>query len=161
MKLLITSFLIFLLGCSSSKATPRFSLNIEALIDDSYRNALSVHVYNFEKFYKGKIHTAIIFADIDGVYGLCNRYENGVKLVLIDKKFFDYNQNNQDKIEYIIFHELGHCELERRHEHGFDDHLMRNSVMNDGMPDQRDLADYKRYKVYYMEELFKNNGGVK
>ena len=55
----------------------------------------------------------IIDIDTDGVLGRCNQLTSGQKHLMIDRLFWE--TANVTEKEYVIFHELGHCSLNRRH----------------------------------------------
>lgn len=55
----------------------------------------------------------IIDIETDGVLGRCNQLTSGKKHLMIDKLFWE--TANMIEKEYVIFHELGHCALNRRH----------------------------------------------
>jgi hypothetical protein len=62
----------------------------------------------------------------DTTPGLCAY--GGINHIYIGKKFFEHNYNNFfssgdsvyfEKIQYVIFHELGHCVLHRSHTNNY------------------------------------------
>ena len=65
-----------------------------------------------------------------GIIGLCTRVSNGTNRVVIDQTFWD-NADDLQK-ERIVFHELGHCYLNRNHKNGTLANGYCNSMMNAG-----------------------------
>jgi len=86
-----------------------------------------------------------------GVAGKCIKYVNGYKEVSIDA--FYWNRYSPLEKEFLIFHELGHCFLERDHldtadSHGYCISIMHSSdqvCINNYYPNTRDA---------YLDELF-------
>lgn len=93
--------------------------------------------------------------DFDGV---CIMYSNGTREVLIKKEWWD-NRGVTSK-EMMIFHELGHCRLDKDHdnetvpvEHG----TVKVSLMNSVLPS---ATTYIQYKAGYLAELFQSTKEV-
>jgi len=74
--------------------------------------------------------------------GICHRGAGATPTVIIDRKRWDDASKTQR--ELLIFHELGHCILER-------DHVDHRSIMQPFL--MRDV-EYKHDKLYYINELF-------
>lgn len=80
------------------------------------------------------------------VVGICNIL---TKNVMIDVSIFEYLPKEQ--IEQIVWHEFGHCVLNRIH---------IETLSNDGNPISMmhpyvlELYVYKTFRVYYIKELF-------
>lgn len=80
--------------------------------------------------------------------GVCIKYTNGTREILINKEA--WNDFSDTKREILIFHELGHCSLDRSH----DDSLHNNhktSVMHSILLDEN---IYNSYYDEYIIELF-------
>jgi hypothetical protein len=87
--------------------------------------------------------------DFDGV---CNSYSDGTKEVLIKKSWWDKASNHQKEV--MIYHELGHCALNRDHDTELltkDEYTVKGSIMNPTIPGS---AHYVQYKSSYLTELF-------
>ena len=86
------------------------------------------------------------------VRGKCLKYTNGDRVVLIDR--FMWNSNNDLEKEFLIFHELGHCYLDRGHLNQADEHGYCVSIMHSS-----NLACENNYynstREEYLDELFK------
>lgn len=65
-----------------------------------------------------------------GTLGQCKSYSNGSKKVVIDQQF--WNRATDLEKEYIIFHELGHCILDRDHDDSKDSDGTCLSIMQSG-----------------------------
>lgn len=86
--------------------------------------------------------------------GVCIKYPDGTREILLKKKWFDKASEVQKEI--LIFHELGHCRLNRKHnsEHtmAYDNNLaIKVSIMNPVVPS---TYYYAEYKEAYLKELF-------
>ena len=80
--------------------------------------------------------------------GVCIEYSNGTTEILIRES--SWNTFSLRQREILIFHELGHCHLNRDHK----DEEYKNfdlSLMNSLLIDQ---FDYQNYLDEYLEELF-------
>jgi len=87
----------------------------------------------------------------NGVAGQCQAYESGQLAVVVQPIYWD-NISEQDK-EFLIFHELGHCILDREH---FDDSNADGtckSIMNSGGL-FCDINYNDRTREEYLDELF-------
>jgi hypothetical protein len=96
----------------------------------------------------------INFGDTENVayVGVCFTYSNGDKEIIIDKQWWD--RVSPTSRESLIFHELGHCALNRVHN---DEEIEKNgktvraSIMNPGVVS---AADYNTYMPGYLHELY-------
>ena len=83
--------------------------------------------------------------------GRCLTYEDGSKVINIDKEFWD-NGSNLEK-EFLIFHELGHCLLERSHNNVMNQRGVCQSIMNSG--ENICTINYNlNTRNIYLDELF-------
>lgn len=110
-----------------------------------------------QRFYS---HTNIIpdvpikFANLGDYAGVCYVYSTGEREIEIDTFF--WNESSDLAKEELIFHELGHCVLNRDHDSTLvktDDYEYKipNSIM---YPYAFGYADfYNRYHQHYMDEL--------
>lgn len=86
--------------------------------------------------------------------GVCIKYPDDTREILLKKEWFD--RANETQKEILIFHELGHCRLNRKHNSGetmaYDDQLtIKTSIMNPVVPSS---YYYSEYKDAYLAELF-------
>lgn len=77
------------------------------------------------------------------VVGQCFQYSNGYEIV-IKREFWDLVSETARTL--LIFHELGHCVLNRQHEERRPSIMMPVNLPAD--------ATYEANKVYYLKELF-------
>jgi hypothetical protein len=86
--------------------------------------------------------------------------------ILINRYHWDLYKNVPNLIkkvfyarrELILFHELGHCILNRSHDNSFDTVNNRyNTIMAQKFPYN---ADYQNNYSYYLNELFNGNGTI-
>ncbi len=87
----------------------------------------------------------------ENVAGTCWQRSDGVKRITINREWWSAN-TNIDTREAVIFHELGHCSLNRGHdnfkENGIQQSLMA-SVLN-----YYQILNYQKYRRAYLRELF-------
>ena len=84
--------------------------------------------------------------------GVCYTYTDGTREVIIRKSWWD--NHTDDYRRSLIFHELGHCRLDRDHldeTHEVNGEVMKISMMNSVIIRPR---DYTRYTNPYHNELF-------
>ena len=102
----------------------------------------------------------IVFSDLNpkkkkGVrnLGLCTLDVYNQPLIVIDRKFWRFASDIQK--EFVLFHELGHCVLFRKHKPGQVEGMMyakiKSSIMN---PRAFDALVYEMFRGYYLFELF-------
>ncbi|WP_127717100.1 hypothetical protein [Halobacteriovorax sp. HLS] len=87
--------------------------------------------------------------------GVCNSYSDGTKEVIIKKSWWDKASSYQREV--MIYHELGHCSLNREHDSEIlskDSYSVKGSIMNPVIPGS---AHYVQYKTSYLTELFTYN----
>lgn len=104
------------------------------------------------------LNEAILTANISeiqgqGVAGQCFRPNNSLENnITIDESFLNSNVSNLLK-ELVIFHELGHCFLQR--EHREDEYPNGNciSIMRSGIDGCRDNYN-SSFRAIYIDELF-------
>lgn len=88
--------------------------------------------------------------DDNGVAGQCT-YGSHISHVTIDRNY--WNSSSNSFREFIVFHELGHCALNRGHkEDAFDNGICR-SIMRSGLEDCFDAYSVQN-RAYYLDELF-------
>jgi hypothetical protein len=90
--------------------------------------------------------------------GVCFTYSNGDKEIIIDKEWWD--RVSPTSRESLIFHELGHCALNRAHnneEIEKEGKKVRASLMNPGVVSSN---DYNSYKPGYLHELYTSDQSV-
>lgn len=86
----------------------------------------------------------------NGVAGTC-QYGRHIHHVTIDRSF--WNRNSHLGREMVVFHELGHCALERGHKEVEDRNGSCLSIMNSGTSGCRVLYSQAN-RDYYLDELF-------
>lgn len=86
------------------------------------------------------------------VAGQCTFYSHSSNHVIIDSDFWTRASANFK--EMIIFHELGHCSLDRGHREGRLENGHCISIMRSGVEACRD-AYGTATKAYYLKELFR------
>ena len=88
-----------------------------------------------------------------GTLGQCKSYSDGSKKVIIDQPF--WNQAAYDQREYIVFHELGHCVLDREHNDQEDENGNCLSIMQSG--NNACMSGYSsENRTQLLSELFNN-----
>lgn len=93
---------------------------------------------------------------VAGASGYCYL---GKHHIVIDKS--EWTALTDTQKEYLIFHELGHCELDRRHKNNQFDNLLWKSLMRGdpllGNQQYYPVPYYGFRKTYYRDELFNQN----
>ncbi len=164
--LILVTLLFIVVACQKDEAF----IESEIITSDAPRIypgvAESLWVY-FERFEKAGaeqgIEVDLVRARITGVIedipsesvaGQCNFYSHSPNHVIIDAEFWSSASDNFK--EMIVFHELGHCVLNRDHREGRTDSGFCVSIMRSGEQPCRDAYTAVN-KPYYIEELFHPN----
>lgn len=126
-------------------------------------STFSKYITKFETDAKARYGTDFSVGDIpinfgdtgnDGYDGVCISYSDGTKEIIIEKDWWE--DRGETSREMMIYHELGHCRLDRDHDDETietDDHkIVKMSLMNSILPGPN---HYILYKDGYLEELFK------
>lgn len=93
-----------------------------------------------------------IISDLDSNrIGNCSFSKNHPRRITIDREYWD-GANDMER-EYVIFHELGHCYLERIHDNSKSGSGMCRSIMQSGESDCYLIYNGKT-RDYYLKELF-------
>lgn len=100
---------------------------------------------------KQRITGVIENIEAESVAGQCNYYSHSPNHIIIDAEFWSKASDNFK--EMIIFHELGHCVLDRDHREGRLENGYCLSIMRSGEQSCRDVYT-DNTKAYYIEELF-------
>lgn len=88
-----------------------------------------------------------------GIAGQCQTYTNGSKAIVIDESY--WNKVSALKREFLVFHELGHCILNRDHLDDSNTDGSCFSIMNSGGA-ACSLNYNSLTKETLLEELFTN-----
>lgn len=117
------------------------------------------YVSSFEALYGQKVTTPMSFVpalEAPGALAVCRTSADRSirKIEVIESTFKALEREDRQQAEYIIFHELGHCELGRPHTtlHLLQDERVPYSMMFPTFP--RPFQTYLRYKNHYLSELF-------
>ena len=86
-----------------------------------------------------------------GVAGECTYSSHQPNHVTIDKTFWDGASDRYR--EFVVFHELGHCDLGRDHREAANQAGLCLSIMRSGLGDCRDAYNSVNREVY-LDELF-------
>lgn len=94
--------------------------------------------------------TEVILGEVPGeAIGVCNHYSNGKKQIILDHSY--WNQATEVEKTILVWHELGHCVLDRRH---------MDIMLPDTCPysimyyQQFDTNCFDKHYDHYVQELF-------
>lgn len=87
--------------------------------------------------------------DEDEVIGYCWQRDNMTPLVVISQEFWQTASIVEQEI--LMFHELGHCLLNKEHDNRLDINGMPNSIMNEYILDE---YYYETYREDYLQQFF-------
>lgn len=80
----------------------------------SIEKDLEVYVQSFKSRTGVTPKSDVVFGALDGTTaGICEVWSDGYTKVTVDREYFDTINENQR--EELMYHELGHCELDRDH----------------------------------------------
>jgi len=140
---------IFLFTNCRNEYIQKFPSELEPYVEEFILQAnlhglhMNLEDYNFE----------IKFGDIDDIHvaGSCNRVEN---LIIID--YLLWERKDEQEKEWLIFHELGHCLLDRGHRNEKTQSFECMSIMK-GVEEDFECSSNlysQRWRNYYIDELF-------
>ncbi|MGB0453228.1 MAG: hypothetical protein ACPGJV_05895 [Bacteriovoracaceae bacterium] len=164
--MLIRGFILlflFVLGTSCGLLLEGDVIEGETRQFDSTDAAIQPYVESFEKegrnylgvsdFKVGDIPINFGETPAEQYDGVCIKYPNGTREILLKKSW--WNNASETQKEIIVFHELGHCRLNRKHNEVIyenDSPEIKISLMASIVPYQ---AYYTAYREDYLRELFK------
>ena len=99
-------------------------------------------IKEFEEMSGNEITTSVVFSDDfsgENDAGYCLNTQLGIKGIRIKNK---YKKADYDTLKFIVFHELGHCELNRKHD--YDLVLLKSNILKD--KDNKELGRYYKPK---------------
>jgi hypothetical protein len=133
---------LFLIGILIGTWSPTIYRGLQTGIDDEF----IPYVNKFEYFYGSKVSSSIVFVDkLEGAtVGVCYKLSNHIE---IDRSYWEIITTEEQ--EELIFHELGHCELELDHNSQRFSWGCPKSIM---YPNTFSTC-YKQYEEYYIKEL--------
>lgn len=105
-------------------------------------------------FVKGDVPVNFGDTEDEQFDGVCIIYSNGEREVLIKESWWKHASDTQKKL--LVYHELGHCSLDRDHDESTVDingHHYKLSIMNPIIPSTYSFIDDAR-KTGYLDELF-------
>lgn len=156
MKYTIIVLLLTLTSCATIKR------------DKSTHNPMfDSYIVKFQKEHKRvtgktlKVTTPISFGIVRKRYGfdaycmMSLAHKRNRSIVIDKRRWFELSEAAK---EILIYHELGHCELNRMHREDRYDNRRPKSIMSANMMQRR---FYERYREEYIKELFTNKGGSK
>ncbi len=87
-----------------------------------------------------------------GILGQCKSYSDGSHEVVFDEDY--WNRISDIEKEYLVFHELGHCILDRAHDDTKDANGNCNSIMQSGANSCKSLYNTEN-RAELIDELFR------
>lgn len=155
----LISVLLFCSGCA-----PHI-VNVTQLVEPE----LQGYVDLFEHYTSVKYNGGVNFASEDSLsyykkdaVGICLIYRNDDREIKIDRGY--WHIIDSDTKEQLIFHELGHCALDRMHEEDIltitKDGEMHNYPKSIMYPYNFSGEFYNLLKDYYIQELINPENGL-
>ena len=152
--ILLGLFLIGIYSCQKDEVTydvdPAFEDYVQSFIAEAAVRGKDI---NFDD-----TGLLVEFSDqiVNGASGYCFLGEHHI---VIDKT--EWNALTENQKEFLMYHELGHCELDRRHKNTqFNDDTWQSMMRGDpllGNQDRIPVAYFGFRKEYYLDELFNEN----
>lgn len=151
-------FVLFLLliGCGKNglldvlykKGSPKKKKSDQAFI--KYINKFNSYSYK-------KSEVPIVFDEIKGnSVGVCTKWSNGYREIGIDKEY--WHSISEGQKEQLIFHELGHCVLDKDHNNNtiiFSGVICPTSVMRSYAFNSYEINNCYNYDYnHYIKDLF-------
>jgi hypothetical protein len=151
---ILTCSILLTTACSEYKQKdPRSIVGIDQQV--------ASYVEMFESFYGKKIgDISIGFAPIDGsIIGRCTIWSNGFRQITLDPEY--WAQSSERSRIGLVFHELGHCKLNRDHNNDtfyYSGTSISGRVPSSLMNQYNFFSDfYAELENFYTQELFNPN----
>ena len=152
--LLINFFLLSFFSCKKDKAT----YDVDPIFEDYVQRFIAEGAARGKDINFDDTGLLIEFSGtiVNGASGYCFLGEHHI---VIDET--EWTALTSDQRDFLLFHELGHCELDRRHKNEqFDDKTWQSMMRGDPL-----LGDQERIPIpyfgfrkdYYLDELFNEN----
>lgn len=98
----------------------------------------------------------IVFGSQEGnVIGVCKKWSDGYRMIEIDPTYWNNMNISDARRKALIYHELGHCILNRQHDDSYINSStygrIPKSIMNSYLMPQLSYSDLQ---PYYIDELF-------
>ena len=147
LRFLLAMFFSLFISCTTVVGQNKPIMHNGRVIESAFKS----YVEEFERLCKCKVEFDMIFSELflKKYVGVCLK---PIGIVAIRESYWK-NLHAYEK-ELLIFHELGHCVLNRDHDKSdkmMDFHKIRASMMYPRMLNQ---WDYQSYRDYYLKELF-------
>ena len=148
------AFILIIIGSMSSCIPePKEAINLNDALHpyfETFADEAELRGFTFD-WEEARIEGYISDLSVSGVLGQCVHDNLDPDRVIIDQDF--WNEASSSDKEFIVFHELGHCYLNRNHTDEIDDNGLCISIMNSGS--LRCRANYtSNTREAYLDELF-------
>lgn len=112
-------------------------------------------IQSFEAEFNRKVRVPIVLKTIENKYaGVCLVYSNGYREIRINKNSWD--QYSHEQKEQLIYHELGHCVMNKNHDNALLNNHCPNSIMRSYMFNDYEINEcYLPEYNHYMDDLRK------
>jgi len=148
--------LLMLIGCGSQDVSYG-----DVLFTKATETVFFKYIGSFERLLGRTTSSKVFFGEIDERYAaVCRGFKgSGPKQVIVDKETWE--NLNEVQREQLIFHELGHCDLDLEHnDTSFLDidtqTYCPSSVMRYKLFNKTEIKEcYQPFKNMYIDELFK------
>lgn len=142
--------LILLVGCQKEDQLS------SGLVDEALQPFLEAfESEGLARNYQPVFSTDLVHMRLDtlpnSVTGQCKTYSDGRKEVVVSSAF--WAQATFYEKEFLVFHELGHCILDRVHTESTNDRGQCNSIMHSGQGTCRNIYGAGTRRAY-LDELF-------
>lgn len=168
----IAFLLIFLPSCITIAELPtrkayidsRAKPYVDSFVKDYKAFAESHEQHNIDPF---KVRIEALTVNIepmneirDGkrVLGVCTYDAYGMPFIVLNESYWYYSTDSDR--EELLYHELGHCVLDQDHR-DYKVKLGNDTLIGSTMNSIKGVgATYKKYKAYYLNELFTAKRGI-
>jgi hypothetical protein len=139
---IILFLLLFLASCTTTRS--------------AYRADLLVHVKEFEKHCKCKVNIPIYISKInsDSTIGLCYGFKQSIMFRFIVLDETHWNKSDMYERESLVFHELGHCVLNKEHDASMISSFYFLDYRPKSIMHPYAFYEYKIHRDDYIKELF-------
>ena len=149
-KTIVLVTIVTLVFCQCTKESQNYSATELNVYFDLFEQEAALRGLDIDLSAMGVTGQIVKISD-DHVAGRCKYSDRNPAMVMVDKSF--WNKSNDVLKEYVIFHELGHCILNRTHR---DESLVSGACISVMASNNRVCANAygPETRKEYLDELF-------
>jgi len=153
MRAIIFLFILLIIATVSCQSDDPIPADLQVFLDRFEEEANKRNLSFADQVADTEIHLVEIISG--GVLGQCVREEDDPNQIHLDRTYWEDENTTDLQKEFVVFHELGHCILNRDHINTADNNGVCVSVMYNGNSSMCNLSYTEDNREELLDELFK------